>query len=62
MLRKHLYYATKTVYTKTRVFINKGAREGPQKLSVPHAEVLSDQPCLKWPTGFSLAECGPKLG
>lgn len=62
VLGKHLYHATKAVYTKTRGFINKGAREGPQKLSVPHAEVLSDWPRLKWPFGFSLAECGPKLG
>lgn len=58
MLGKHLYYATKAVSTKT----SRGTMEGPQKLSVPHAEVLSDQPCLKWPSGLSLAEHGPKFG
>lgn len=32
----------------------RGAREGPQKFSVSHADVLTDQPCLKRPCGFSL--------
>lgn len=58
VLGKHLYYATKAVSTKT----SRGARKGPLKLSVPHAEVPSDQLCLKWPSGFSLDEHGPKLG
>lgn len=58
MLGKHFYYATKAVSTK----ISRGTRKGAQKLSVPRAEVLSDQPCLKWPSGFSLAEHGPKVG
>lgn len=43
-------YAAKAVPTKTY----RGAREVPLKLSVSRADVFTDQPCLKRPSGFGL--------
>lgn len=43
-------YTAKAVPTKTY----KGAREGPQKVSVLQADVLINQPCSKRPPGFRL--------